>query len=93
MLLTPRAKRKNDTYTCCQKCVDSLKTKSANAPPKFTIANGFVLGPISEQEISDISDILSILIASIFPFLYVVAFRGGSNKQLEAHALLTWKNH
>ena len=82
MLLTPKAKRKNDTYTCCQKCFDSLKTKTANAPPKFAIANGFALGSIPEEDISEISDVLSILIAPIRPFMYVVAFRGGSNKQL-----------
>ena len=82
LLLSPFAKKKNDSYTCCQKCYDSLKLSKSKAPPKYAISNGFALGTIPDDVVPEITEILSTLIAPIRPFMYVVAFQGGANKQL-----------
>ena len=80
--MSPFSKIKNDSYTCCQKCYDSLELSKLKAPPKYFISNGLALGKLPDDVVLEITEILSMLIAPICPFIYVVAFQGGANKKL-----------
>ena len=83
ILLSPYAKKKNGKYLCCQKCHGQLKNKRNILPPKYAIANGFAIGSLPENKFGTVSNILSIVIAPTQPFMYVVDFKGGSNKKLQ----------
>ena len=70
--------QEGNKYSCCVSCQRSLLGKSKN-PPKFSIANGFVIGHLPEV-FDDISDIISSMIACIKPFAYLLSFKGGKIK-------------
>ena len=87
MLLSPRAvlnvsESKNggteNRYSCCETCYRSLLSRG-KSPPKFSIANGFVIGHLPE-EFKDISDIIASMISRVRPFAYILSFQGGQNK-------------
>jgi hypothetical protein len=47
ILLSPRAYRDGENFECCQSCYSSTlpsRAKKTNKPPKYAIANGFVIG-------------------------------------------------
>jgi len=48
LLLSPRAYREGDNFECCQSCNSSMQPskakKKGSKPPKYAIANGFVIG-------------------------------------------------
>lgn len=46
MLLSPRANKNKDGYSMCSSCYTTLRrnSQSDTKPPKFSIANGFVIG-------------------------------------------------
>ncbi len=51
LLLSPRARIRDEGYECCESCFCSLKSTKKNdsaKPPKFSIANGFAIGHIPD---------------------------------------------
>jgi len=46
LLLSPRSQHTIgiDRYEACQSCYDSIRLRNTKSPPKFAIANGFVIG-------------------------------------------------
>jgi hypothetical protein len=46
LLLSPRSRKDDDGYIACSSCYNSMrpKDKKKKHPPKFSIANGFVIG-------------------------------------------------
>ena len=48
LLLSPRAYREGDNFECCQSCNSGMQPskakKKGSKPPKYAIANGFVIG-------------------------------------------------
>ena len=88
LLLSKRAKKCDKGYMICQSCNNSLTTnKNVRAPPRFSIANGFVIGHIPHEIITanDITELISAMIAPVRPFSYAISFSGGSLKSLKGH--------
>lgn len=48
MLLSPSSKKTNNGYVTCSLCFNGMNPRNCNkvAPPKYSIANGFVIGSI-----------------------------------------------
>ena len=87
LLLSRRSKRSEKGYTCCSSCLMSLTRKVVKGPPKYSIANGFLIGhiPNTVMEESDITELVSAMIAPIRPFSYALTFSGGALKTLKGH--------
>jgi hypothetical protein len=51
LLLSPRSRKDNDGYIACSSCYNSMrpKDKKKKHPPKFSIANGFVIGTFPKK--------------------------------------------
>ena len=84
LLLSPRARKKNNSYMCCQSCTLVVR-KRLNKPPKFAIANGFAIGYIPNEVVEEISDILAAMVAKIRFFSYVFNFYGGAHKAIKGN--------
>ena len=84
LLLSPRARRKKNSYMCCQSCATALRKKLDKAP-KFAIANGFAIGYIPTEIVEEISDILAAMVAKIRFFPYVFNFYGGAHKAIKGN--------
>ena len=89
MLLSIRARinEEDDSYSCCEQCHRSLQRhRTRSPPPKYSIANGFAIGHIPES-LENVSDLVSLMIAPVRPFAYVIAFNGGSHKRLKGNVM------
>ncbi|MGH3055663.1 MAG: DUF6570 domain-containing protein, partial [Gaiellaceae bacterium] len=85
LLLSPRATVKKDhsAFQTCSSCRRALKINHlSGAPPKHAISNGFAIGHLP-VDIGEISDLMSIVIAPIRPYGYVVVMRGGRHKAIQ----------
>ena len=49
LLLSPRARRKNNSYMCCNSCARCIHNHKLEKPPKFAISNGFAIGQIPDS--------------------------------------------
>ncbi len=88
LLLSPRAGRKDDSYMCCSSCKTSLRPHLVNtAPPRNAIANGFVIGKVPDEVVSEdeITDVLAAMIAPVRPFMHVVSYTGGQHKTIKGN--------
>lgn len=88
LLLSRRAKKSEKGYMICQSCKNSLiDNKNVKGPPRFAIANGFVIGHIPPNVMteSDITELVSAMIAPVRPFSYAMSFSGGALKTLKGH--------
>ena len=88
LLLSKRSKRNKKGYMCCSSCHTSLlNNKNVKGPPRYSIANGFLIGHIPENvmEEIDITELVSAMIAPIRPFSYALSFSGGALKTLKGH--------
>ena len=82
MLLSKNATKHSSTdcYSCCDQCKRALNRR-VKTPPKYSIANGFAIGSLPDE--MSISDLVSLMIAPIRPFSYVISYGGGSYKKLK----------
>ena len=81
LLLSPRARMIDDEYMCCASCHRSLHLNRVNVPPRFAIANGWLIGSIPDSISSGtIDEITSALLAPIRPFAYIISYTGGGEK-------------
>jgi hypothetical protein len=105
LLLSPRATSPNrKMFSCCASCHSSIVrgSREENAsPPKYVIANGFVIGSIPDElkyvdkdgvpqsckfrEEEDLDDIICAAISPVRPFGYVQGWSGGKQKSLAGH--------
>ena len=86
LLLSPRARMIDDEYMCCASCHRSLHLNRVNVPPRFAIANGWLIGSIPDSISSGtIDEITSALLAPIRPFAYIISYTGGGEKKLQGH--------
>ena len=101
LLLSPRSYREGDNFEACSCCNSSLipsVAKKSTKPPKWSIANGFVVGHIPRslkikdtngyeyfQSIDDhqISDILSVALSLQRPFGYIFSWYGGAHESIK----------
>lgn len=101
LLLSPRARREGDTFDACVTCSNSLKQNSKlTTPPKYAIANGFVIGyvpniTVMRKESGTVEVLQSggdwlddMMCASISPvraFGYVFAYSAGAHQSIKGH--------
>ena len=103
MLLSRRSRKIGKGWVTCAHCRSSLRpdTRLKTKPPKFAIANGFVIGEFPEEvkrvnpkskyeikrkvNIEDLSDELRALLAPVRPYGYIFAYSGGSHKSIQGH--------
>jgi hypothetical protein len=86
LLLSPRARRHNNEYMCCISCKTSLRPHMIEtAPPRLSIANGFVIGKIPDEILpqEEITDILAAMIAPVRPFMHIVSYSGGQHRTIK----------
>ena len=90
-----------DTYEACQSCHESItKSYKNKSPPKFAIANGFVIGQIPGViEIVDedgtkrkvvvdenkITDIVRAMVAPTRAYGYTFAYFAGAQQSIQGH--------
>ena len=102
LLLSPRAPKIRSKYVTCLNCYNNMSPLQIDkAPPKMSIANGFLIGRVpkltyhyEENGIrrsrtidieEDKHDILRVMLSSKRPFGYVFAFTGGRHKAISGH--------
>ena len=90
LLLSPRSRRKNDRYICCNSCARFMQKGKAEKAPKFAIFNGFAIGQIPDSiknQLGDkeISDILAAMISKYRFLIYVFCYYGGAHKAIKGH--------
>ena len=95
LLLSPRARRKDDSYMCCSACKTSLRPSNVNSsPPRHAIANGFVIGRVPETVLpeDEITDLLAAIIAPVRPFMHVLSYSGGQHKSIKGNVTFFQNN-
>ena len=103
LLLSPRSRKTDKGYGTCLACCEGMQGNhiSKKNPPKFAIANGFVIGSFPEvfsyidkdgnevrAEVNveeDANDVLRAFLAPIRPYGFVTAFSGGSHRSVHGH--------
>ena len=102
MLLSPRSRRYCNGYATCTVCNSAMQNSMASkkTPPKFAIANGFVIGSFPREiqffnkedevvkrkiEEHELTDLLKAMAAPIRPYGCVFAFSGGAQKSLRGN--------
>ena len=103
LLLSPRSRKIDKGYETCLACCEGMQRNHIikETPPKFAIANGFVIGSFPEifsyidkdgnevrTEINveeDVNDVLRAFLAPIRPYGFVTAFSGGSHRSVHGH--------
>eukprot|EP00986_Skeletonema_menzelii_P013820 scaffold8448_cov188-Skeletonema_menzelii.AAC.1 len=91
LLLSPRARSHSKdgaiAYDACNQCACSWE-KNCNSPPKHAIANGFAIGHVPEQIISndeEITEEMCALLSPVRPFAYIFAYSAGAHKAIRGH--------
>jgi hypothetical protein len=84
LLLSPRARmRINEEYLCCSQCHRSLQNDMLDKlPPKFAIANNFVIGLLPDNLSSKITEITSPMLSPVRPYAYVLSYFRGAHKAI-----------
>jgi hypothetical protein len=99
MLLSPQSRKYNNGYATCGCCYKGMCPNLANKriPPKFAIANGFVIGSFprkieftnedgkrTARNINDneLTDLLKAMVAPVRPYECAYAYSGGSQKSI-----------
>jgi hypothetical protein len=85
LLLSPRARKENDSYMCCTSCKVSLRPHMVDcAPPRLAIANGFAIGKIPDNLIpeEEMTDVLAAMIAPVRPFMHIISYQGGQHRTI-----------
>ena len=102
LLLSPRSRKYKDGYVTCERCAIAMRSNSINkiTPPKFAIANGFVIGSFPSEiefvnkegetvtrkiEENELTDILKAMMAPVRMYGYVFAYSGGSQKSIQGN--------
>ncbi len=102
LLLSPRAQKIGSHYITCSTCYHGmLPSRVDKPPPKFSIANGFVIGEIPKmiqykdsygkvitREVDveeEVNEILRAMLAPKRPFGYIFAFTGGRHQAIRGH--------
>jgi hypothetical protein len=99
MLLSPRATKKNEGYTCCETCHSAMAPRFKDkAVPKFSCANGFLIGEFPMLQYydaqgilqnfnveTDLTDVMRALLSPTRAHGYIIAYTGGKQKSLMGH--------
>lgn len=101
LLLSPRSRcREDGRYDACCACHRSLASEKVKSPPRFSIANGFVIGSIPEvlrflnkegKEVvyrmmeERLTDLLCATIAVVRPFGYVFSYSATAFNSIKGH--------
>jgi hypothetical protein len=102
MLLSPRSRKYVDGYATCSVCYSGMQPQMASkrTPPKFSIANGFVIGSFPKEikffskegqrvtrkvEDDELTDTLKAMVAPLRPYGCVFAYSGGAQKSLRGN--------
>lgn len=106
LLLSPRARRSHgkSSFSCCASCNASIGRGCKGevlTPPKFAIANGFVIGSVPDKlEYTNkkgvpvsvpinveeqLDDMICATISPVRPFGYIHGWSGGKQKSLTGH--------
>ena len=97
LLLSPRSRKTGKGYSTCSCCFAAMssKKKTQNHPPKFAIANGFVIGSFPTEierntdngkkkkmkiHSSELTDLMKAMVAPIRPYGSIFSFTGGCQK-------------
>ena len=100
MLLSPWMRKYHNGYATCSVCYSGMQPQmvTKKTPPKFSIANGFVIG-LFPQEIQfsknkdgkrvtrkiedyELTDLLKATVTPVRPYGCVFAYSGGAKKSL-----------
>ena len=103
LLLSPRSRKSKRGWVTCPMCRSSMSPKHEKTtnPPKYSIANGFVIGTfpkkirctgddakVSMRNVDaeeDIPEVLRALIAPVRPHGCIFAYTGGARKSIRGH--------
>jgi hypothetical protein len=102
MLLSPRSRQYRDGFATCACCYKGMSYNKATktTPPKFAIANGFVIGSfpqvlewtdkdgnqkVRKIEDNELTDLLKAMLSPIRPYGYIFASTGGSQKSVQGN--------
>jgi hypothetical protein len=102
MLLSPQSRKYPDGYTTSSACYTGMQPKKAlkKTPPKFAIANGFLIGSFPKEikffnkegqrvtrkvEDDELTDTLKAMVAPLRPYGCVFAYSGGAQKSLRGN--------
>ena len=102
MLLLPGSRKYPNGYATCSVCYTGMQPQMASkiTPPKFAIANGFVIGSFPQEikffnkegqrvtgkvEDDELTDTLKAMVAPLRPYGYVFAYSGGAQKSLRGN--------
>jgi hypothetical protein len=102
MLLSPRLRKYPDGYATYSVCYTGMQPQMASkkTPPKFAIANGFVIGSFPQEikyfnkegqrvtrkvEDDELTDTLKAMVAPLRPYGYVFAYLGSAQKSLRGN--------
>ena len=102
MLLSPRSRKYLDGYATCSVCYSGMQSHMATKknPPKFSIANGFVIGSFPQEiqftnkdgervtrkiDYHELTDILKAMSAPVRPYGAVFAFFGGAQQSIRGN--------
>ena len=101
LLLSPRSRKYHNGYATCACCYQGMCQKlRTKKPPKYAVANGFVIGlfPTIIQfitkdgkrkgrtiEINELTVLLKAMLAPVRPYGYVFTYSGGSQKSIKGN--------
>ena len=102
LLLSPRSRNSSKGYTTCSCCFGGMQPNMTNkqSPPKFAIANGFVIGSFPQElklrtsngntekriiEEHQITDLLKAMMAPVRPYGSIFAYTGGAQKSIRGN--------
>jgi hypothetical protein len=102
LLLSPWSRKYSNGYATCSVCNGGMQTSMATkkTPPKFAIANGFVIGSFPQEiqffnkdgkkvkrkiEEYELTDLVKAMAAPVRPYGCVFAFSGGAQKSLRGN--------
>jgi hypothetical protein len=102
MLLSPRSRKYPNGYATCSACYTRMQPQMASSktPPKFAIANGFVIGSFPQEikffnkegqrvtrkvEDDELTDTLKAMVAPLRPYVCVFAYSWGAQKSLRGN--------
>jgi hypothetical protein len=102
MLLSPWSRKYCNGYATCSVCYSEMQPQMANkkTPPKFAIANGFVIRSFPQEiqfskkdrervtrkiDDHDLTDPLKTMLAPVRPYGAVFAYSGGTQKLIRGN--------
>ena len=102
VLLLPHSRKYIDGYATCSVCFSGMQSYMATkkTPPKFSIANGFVIGSFPQEiqftdkagervtrkiDYHELTDILKAMSAPVRPYGAVFAYFGGAQQSIRGN--------